>query len=74
MPDDFVEAGALLSQRRSGPTVASATIAARSVYEPSRDLNGQDIDNGEWIDRAMNLLAEIGGGATQRPPSKAQLP
>lgn len=41
-----------------------------TIYVPSRDMDGQDVNNVEWIDGAMGLLAEIGGGATQMPPCK----
>jgi hypothetical protein len=50
-----------------GADQASA-IQRLTLYIPSRDQHGQDFDPKPWIDRALELLSTIGGGATAMPP------
>jgi len=39
-----------------------------SVYIPNKDQAGEPVAQKEWIDSALRLLSEIGGGATAMPP------
>lgn len=39
-----------------------------TIYIPSRDRDGKPVEFEEWVIRAMNLLSQIGGGATRMPP------
>jgi hypothetical protein len=46
----------------------SAAIQRLTLYIPSRDKNGIEFDPRPWIGEALNLLSNIGGGATAMPP------
>lgn len=48
----------------------SASIECLTLYIPSKDAAGNDFDQRPWIDQALTLLAEIGGGATVLPPAE----
>lgn len=50
-----------------GADEASA-IQRLTLYIPSRDQHGEDFDPRPWVDRALELLSSIGGGATAMPP------
>jgi hypothetical protein len=39
-----------------------------AVYIPNKDRNGERVEQAEWVDKALRLLSEIGGGATAMPP------
>jgi len=39
-----------------------------AIYIPDKDKDGKGIDQEKWLDRALRLLSEIGGGATAMPP------
>jgi hypothetical protein len=41
-----------------------------TLYRPSRDSNGEAVDFEEWVGQAMELLSQIGGGATRMPPAQ----
>jgi hypothetical protein len=48
----------------------SASIECLTFYIPSKDKFGHDIDQAPWIDEALALLSQIGGGATVLPPAE----
>jgi len=48
----------------------SASIECLTLYIPSKDAAGNDFDQRPWIDQALTLLTEIGGGATVLPPAE----
>jgi hypothetical protein len=39
-----------------------------TLYIPSRDRDGKPVEFEEWVIRALDLLSQIGGGATRMPP------
>lgn len=39
-----------------------------AIYVPSADREGKPIGQKEWVDQAMEILSDIGGGATAMPP------
>ncbi len=39
-----------------------------AIYLPNKDRDGERVDQKRWVDEAMAILAEIGGGATAMPP------
>ncbi len=39
-----------------------------AIYIPNRDKDGMIIDQKPWVDQALRILSEIGGGATSMPP------
>ena len=64
-----------MARRRKALDLAEAVGAAQAsaiqrltLYIPSRDQHGQDFDPKPWIDRALEFLSTIGGGATAMPP------
>jgi hypothetical protein len=65
MPDHIsFELGSVLG------AAESASIECLTFYIPSKDASGNDFDQRPWIDDALALLAEIGGGATVLPPAE----
>lgn len=48
----------------------SASIECLTFYIPSRDKDGNDFDQIPWIEQALALLSQIGGGATVLPPAE----
>jgi hypothetical protein len=38
-----------------------------AVYIPNKDRNGERVEQAKWVDEALRLLSEIGGGATAMP-------
>jgi hypothetical protein len=40
-----------------------------TIYIPSRDRNGEPVEFESWVGQAMELLSQIGGGATRMPPA-----
>jgi hypothetical protein len=48
----------------------SASIECLTLYIPSKDADGNDFDQRPWIDQALTLLSDIGGGATVLPPAE----
>jgi hypothetical protein len=41
-----------------------------TIYIPSRDRGGKPVEFEDWVRRAMDLLSQIGGGATRMPPAQ----
>jgi hypothetical protein len=41
-----------------------------TIYIPSRDRDGEPVEFENWIGRAMELLSQIGRGATRMPPAQ----
>ena len=41
-----------------------------TIYVPSRDRDGNPVDFEIWVERAMDLLSRVGGGATRMPPAQ----
>ena len=39
-----------------------------AIYVPNKDRDGKSVDQKRWIDRTLELLSEISGGATAMPP------
>ncbi len=39
-----------------------------AIYIPNKDKDGQPVNQGPWVDEAINLLSDVGGGATAMPP------
>ena len=39
-----------------------------AIYIPNKDKHGLPVDQRHWIDAALRLMSEIGGGATAMPP------
>ena len=39
-----------------------------SMYVPNKDRDGAEIDQAAWVGKFVQLLSEIGGGATVMPP------
>jgi len=39
-----------------------------AIYVPNKDRNGNPVAQRPWIDGALRLLSEVGGGATAMPP------
>jgi len=48
----------------------SAAIECLTLYIPNKDAAGHAFDQRPWIDDALALLSEIGGGATVLPPAE----
>jgi hypothetical protein len=48
----------------------SASIECLTFYIPSRDRHGHAFDQEPWIDEALEILSDIGGGATVLPPAE----
>jgi len=46
----------------------SAAIQCLTLYIPSQDRDGRAFDPALWVERALQLLSKIGGGATALPP------
>jgi hypothetical protein len=49
---------------------ASASIECLTFYIPSRDKEGNTVDQKPWIAEALALLSQIGGGAIALPPAE----
>lgn len=47
-----------------------ATYDKVTLYIPTRDRDGNPVEFESWVERAMRLLSEIGGGATRLPPAQ----
>jgi hypothetical protein len=41
-----------------------------TIYIPSRDRDGNAVEFEDWVRRTLELLSEIGGGATRMPPAQ----
>ena len=41
-----------------------------TIYIPSRDRNGAPVEFESWVGQAMELLSQVGGGATRMPPAQ----
>lgn len=41
-----------------------------TIYIPSRDRDGAPVEFEGWVVQAMELLSQIGGGATRMPPAQ----
>ncbi len=39
-----------------------------AIYIPNRDKDGLVVEQKTWVDKAIRLLSEVGGGATSMPP------
>ncbi len=39
-----------------------------AVYVPNKDRDGNSVDQKPWVQEALRLLSQIGGGATAMPP------
>jgi hypothetical protein len=46
----------------------SASVDRLVFYIPSRDQDGVEFDPSPWVEEALVLLSDIGGGATAMPP------
>jgi hypothetical protein len=50
---------------------ARASLVQRfAILIPNQDFEGKPVDQAKWVDKAMELLTRINGGATQMPPSR----
>ncbi len=47
-----------------------ATQDRITIYVPSRDRDGNPVNFEDWVIRAMELLSQVGGGATRMPPAQ----
>jgi hypothetical protein len=47
-----------------------ATLDRITIYIPSRDQDGKPVEHEIWVERAMEFLAQMGGGATRMPPAR----
>jgi hypothetical protein len=41
-----------------------------TLYIPSRDQHGDPVEFEPWVQKALALLSEVGGGATRMPPAQ----
>lgn len=41
-----------------------------TIYVPSRDRHGNVVDFEPWVSRAMEILSNVGGGATRFPSAQ----
>jgi hypothetical protein len=57
-----------LDLRTSLGASADTAIQCLTVYIPSADRNGNRFDPHPWVEEALVLLSDIGGGATVMPP------
>lgn len=39
-----------------------------AIYVPNKDKEGKSFDQKPWIEQALELLSEVGGGASAMPP------
>lgn len=58
-----VDLGASLGVAEAG------SVERLTLYIPSRDRNGTAFDPLPWVEDALRLLSDIGGGATAMPPA-----
>jgi hypothetical protein len=61
--EDELDLGAAIGASESG------SVQRLTIYVPSRDREGADFDSVPWVNAALRLLSEIGGGATAMPPA-----
>lgn len=47
-----------------------ATQDRVTIYIPSRDRNGAPVDSESWVRNTLELLSQVGGGATRMPPAQ----
>ncbi len=47
-----------------------ATQDRITIYVPSRDRDGRPVEFETWVRRALELLSQVGGGATRMPPAQ----
>jgi hypothetical protein len=47
-----------------------ATQDQITIYVPSCDRDGNLVEFESWVRKAMELLSEVGGGATRMPPAQ----
>jgi hypothetical protein len=41
-----------------------------TIYVPSRDRDGKPVEFESWVTRMLELLSQVGGGATRMPPAQ----
>ena len=41
-----------------------------TIYVPSRDRDGKPVEFESWVTRILELLSQVGGGATRMPPAQ----
>jgi hypothetical protein len=41
-----------------------------TIYVPSRDRDGNPVEFESWVTRMLELLSQVGGGATRMPPAQ----
>ena len=47
-----------------------AALDRITIYVPSRDRDGNPVDFESWVTRTLELLSQVGGGATRMPPAQ----
>ena len=47
-----------------------AALDRITIYVPSRDRDGNSVEFESWVTRTLELLSEVGGGATRMPPAQ----
>jgi hypothetical protein len=47
-----------------------AALDRITIYVPSRDRDGNPIEFESWVTRTLELLSQVGGGATRMPPAQ----
>jgi hypothetical protein len=47
-----------------------ATLDRITIYVPSRDRDGNPVEFEDWVLRTLELLSQVGGGATRMPPAQ----
>jgi hypothetical protein len=47
-----------------------ASLDRITIYVPSRDRDGNPVEFEAWVIRTLELLSEVGGGATRMPPAQ----
>jgi hypothetical protein len=47
-----------------------ATLDRITIYVPSRDRDGNPVEFESWVTRTLELLSQVGGGATRMPPAQ----
>lgn len=47
-----------------------ATQDRVTIYIPSRDRDGEPVDLEVWVERSLEFLSQVGGGATRMPPAR----
>ena len=47
-----------------------AALDRITIYVPSRDRDGNPVEFEPWVTRTLELLSQVGGGATRMPPAQ----